>query len=143
MHLKGSLKSCPLFFQLTYPSFAFCDQLRHVHNAGRIQAVRYTSTLQNVLIALSVFWFVIFSYIPKPVVKLWSQPFNMTTPAANLKIEELQHQLSLMKAVYEEMITNEEEFGSVKPIQMKIRQLEKVIRDLTSDRAASIFSDTP
>lgn len=67
----------------------------------------------------------------------------MTTPAANLKIEELQHQLSLMKAVYEEMITNEEEFGSVKPIQMKIRQLEKVIRDLTSDRAASIFSDTP
>jgi hypothetical protein len=67
----------------------------------------------------------------------------MTKSGPNLRLETLQEQLGLFKAAYEEMIVNQQEFDTVKPLLLQIRKLEKAIRDLSSDQAASIFPNAP
>ena len=61
----------------------------------------------------------------------------------NITLESLQQQLGLFKAVYEEMIVNQQEFDTVKPILLQIRKLEKAIRDLAADQATTILPGTP
>jgi hypothetical protein len=67
----------------------------------------------------------------------------MSNSTAAVQIEMLQHQLILFKTVYEEMITNENEFDALKPILLRIRQLEKAMDDIRSHKAESLFVDTP
>jgi hypothetical protein len=67
----------------------------------------------------------------------------MSNSTATVQIEMLQQRLTLFKTVYEEMITNEEEFDAVKPILLQIRKLEKAIADIQSDKEGSTFLDTP
>ena len=59
---------------------------------------------------------------------------------AKLEIETLEQQLILFKATYEEMIMNEQEFEAIKPIMLQIKELEKAIKKLTSDKSTSIIS---
>jgi hypothetical protein len=67
----------------------------------------------------------------------------MTISTSKATLESLQQQLGLFRAAYEEMIVNQQEFDTVKPVLLQIRKLEKAIRDLSSDQAASIFPNTP
>jgi hypothetical protein len=61
----------------------------------------------------------------------------MNHSTLSLEIDRLQQQLSLFKGVYEEMITNEKEFDSVKPLLQQIRKLEKTLQDLASEKATT------
>jgi hypothetical protein len=53
----------------------------------------------------------------------------MPHSSKKLTIESLQIQLQELKTVYDEMIKNNKEFDSVKPIQIQILELEKTIRE--------------
>ena len=64
----------------------------------------------------------------------------MPESAQNLKVENIQQQLKLFRLAYEEMIQIEE-FESVKPILLQIRQLEKALADIFIDQSESIFPD--
>jgi hypothetical protein len=66
----------------------------------------------------------------------------MSNSTADFQIEMLQHRLTLFKTVYEEMISNETEFDSVKPISLQIRKLEKAIADIQSRKARSTLLNT-
>jgi hypothetical protein len=54
----------------------------------------------------------------------------MTNPAApKSKIQKLNHQLSLLKEIYEQRIHDGKEYSSLKNIEGQIRELEKIIRE--------------